>query len=186
MLHYLRRAGLKTTCFGYFVSRESFADIRQRLSHEIVKIAEQGEYVLIGHSLGGVLIRAAVEALPEHVARPNHVFLLGSPQKPARLAKSFTAFALFRALTQDCGALLASDDRMADIGRLHTPVTSIVGVKGIDWRYAPFYGQPNDGIVAVDEVSADWLTDQIRLPIVHGLLPSSRKVAQIILAQLGV
>ncbi|WP_265949935.1 esterase/lipase family protein [Dechloromonas sp. A34] len=64
LLRQLQRAGLKTATFGYLVSVDDFSSITARLVSRIEQLAAGGDYILIGHSLGGVLLRAAVGALP--------------------------------------------------------------------------------------------------------------------------
>ena len=184
LLHRLRRAGWKTRTFRYRARRGSFAEIRHRLEQEIADIADRDEYILIGHSLGGVLLRAALGELPAETARPRHLFLLGSPQKSARLARQLATNPVFRSLTADCGAVLASEERMAAIGAPDLPATAIVGTRGINHTRGPFPHEKNDGIVSADEVSADWLTDRVEVPVVHALLPASAHVAGIILARM--
>jgi pimeloyl-ACP methyl ester carboxylesterase len=85
MLQHLRRAGMTTTSFGYMTSTESFHSIQPRLVQRIVAVAATNNYIVIGHSLGGVLLRAALNSLPATAIRPHHVFLLGSPVHPPRL-----------------------------------------------------------------------------------------------------
>src|SRR5262245_34215628 len=65
LLRSLRRAGLATSSFGYVVLLEDFEQIRQRLASRIAALGARGDYVLIGHSLGGVLLRAALNSLPD-------------------------------------------------------------------------------------------------------------------------
>lgn len=77
--------------------------------------------------------------------------------------------------------MLASPERMNEVGALNEPATSIVGIRGIAATRSFFGEEPNDGVVAVSEASAKWITDQCQAPIVHTLLPSSRRVAEIIL-----
>lgn len=187
LLRKLRRAGLRTGSFAYWVSLEDFAGIRDRLIKQIAALAAGGDYVLIGHSLGGVLIRAALNALPMETRQPSHVFLLGSPLRPARLAQKLGAYRLYRLyrlLTGDCGQLLSSAVRMGEIGSVPAPTTGIAGIRSLPWKPDPFNGEANDGVVAVSEVSADWLTDQVRIEIAHTLLPSSNDVGEIILDRL--
>src|SRR5512138_3517547 len=86
LLHRLRRAGMKTGSFMYVPAFERFDSIVTRLTNRIERLAATGSYVVIGHSLGGVLLRAALNALPHDTARPRHVYLLGSPVLPSRLA----------------------------------------------------------------------------------------------------
>ena len=125
MLWHLRRAGVQTGTFGYATSIESFPAITGRLASRISRLAEQGDYVLIGHSLGGVLLRAALNALPPGTRQPRRVFLLGSPIGASRLAKLLHDHPLYRLLTRDCGQLLASEQRMQHVPALH--VLTIAG-----------------------------------------------------------
>jgi surfactin synthase thioesterase subunit len=87
MLRRLRRGGLQTSTFAYAVTVEDFASIRNRLAKRIQTIADLGEYVLIGHSLGGVLVRAALNSMADGANLPRHVFLLGSPIQSPRIAR---------------------------------------------------------------------------------------------------
>ena len=184
LLHRLKQAGLQTTTFGYLTAIEDFATIRRRLVSRLTEIARAEDYVLIGHSLGGVLIRAALNMLPQPVKRPRHVFLLGSPIQAARLAVRMQRNVLYRALTGDCGQLLVSPERMNEIGALHELATSIVGICRIANGKGPFGNEPNDGIVSVGEASASWLSDQRQVPVFHTLLPASGKVAELILREI--
>jgi len=49
---------------------QNFAQISNRLSSQIVRLADDGEYILIGHSLGGLLLRSALAALPMGTRAP--------------------------------------------------------------------------------------------------------------------
>lgn len=184
MLRHLRKAGIKTESFGYSVTLQPFSTIQTRLTKRIETLATKGDYILIGHSLGGVLIRAALGSLSAETRKPKHIFLLGSPVKAVSLAKRLRSNLFFRALTRDCGRLLGSDERMAKIPPPLPPTTGIAGIKGMSGKLSPFGSEPNDGVVSLSEVSADWLTYQIKLPIIHTLLPSSKQVAQIILQRI--
>ena len=184
LLHRLKRAGLRTATFGYAVTFESFTTIQRRLVSRLTRITGEQDYVLVGHSLGGVLIRAALNSLPQHVKRPSRVFLLGSPLQASRLAVRLKRNALYRTLTGDCGQLLASPERMNEIGALREFTTSIVGICRIANGKGPFGNEPNDGIVSVGEASASWLSDQRQVPVFHTLLPASGEVAELILREI--
>ncbi len=184
LLLQLRREGLQTSTFGYSVALEAFPEIRERLVARISELADKGSYVAVGHSLGGVLLRAALTSLPQAVRRPRHLFLLGSPVQPSRIAQKLGANPVYRGLAGDCGQLLGSTARMEEIGAMAVPTTAIVGRRGLHWPARVFAGEANDGVVAVSEASAEWIRDQVLVDCVHTLLPSSRRVGEIILGRL--
>jgi len=181
----LRRGGHGTSSFGYCAAFQPFETIRDRLCRRIARLAAAGEYAVLAHSLGGVLLRSALGALPASTRQPNHVFLLGSPIAPARRAKALRNRLLYRLLAGDCGQLLGSEARMAAIGPLAAATTSIAGTRGLRGTWGPFQDEPNDGVVAVSEVAADWISEEIRIPVIHTLLPCSRLVSDILLERLG-
>ena len=185
LLLQLRRAGLLTGTFGYSVALEAFPEIRDRLVARISAVAEKGSYAVVGHSLGGVLLRAALNSLPAAVRRPRHLFLLGSPVQPSCIAQRLGANPLFRGLAGDCGQLLGSTARMEEIGPMTVPTTAIVGRRGLPWPASVFAGEANDGVVSVAEASAEWIEDQVVVDCVHQLLPASRRVGEIILERLA-
>lgn len=186
LMRALRRSGLQTSSFGYVVASEDFRTITERLATRISRLAEQGDYVVIGHSLGGLLLRAALNTLPPGVRLPKYIFLLGSPVRSSRIAVTLNRNPVFRALTRDCGQLLGSEQRMAEIGTVRAvPIVGIAGIKGWSWKHGPFGAELNDGVVSLSEVSAEWLTEQVTLPVVHTLLPASKQVIKVILKRLG-
>jgi len=185
MLARLRRAGLHTETFGYGAALHDFDVIAARLCTRLQAIAARGEvYALIGHSLGGVLLRAALDTLPPGTPRPRHLFLLGSPIGTSRLAVRLRRRFLFRALAGDCGQMLGTPARMAGIAAANgdVPTTAIVGVRGL--AGGPFGTEPNDGVVARSEVVAPWLGEIVEIPVMHTLLPASGRVAEIVLQTL--
>ncbi len=184
MLRQLRRAGLRTNSFGYSVSRESFAQVVDRLVVRLRPLLAEEELVLVGHSLGGVLLRQALSLLGESGKRVHHLFLLGSPVQTARMARRLEGNPIYRLVTRDCGRLLGSTERMAAIGTPDVPTTAIVGTRGIGSARGPFGTEPNDGVVSLSEVSAGWLADQVLVPVMHTLLPSSQRVAAVMLERL--
>ncbi|MBZ0068581.1 MAG: alpha/beta fold hydrolase [Thiobacillus sp.] len=185
LLARLRAHGIHTHTLGYVATFQSAASIRKRLVARIEALATHGDYVLIGHSLGGVLLRAAVAALPPGTPLPRRIFLLGSPIQPSCLAQKLRRNWLFRALAGDCGQLLASPSRMAEIGAGLVPTISMVGVSGWTGRLSPFKDEANDGLVSVAEASAEWVSETIRIPAWHTYLPSNKQIAQLILERIS-
>ena len=186
LLWLLRRAGCKVRIFAYSVSFDAFSGIKARLVERISQVAAQGDYVLVGHSLGGVLLRAALNDLPSGMRKASHLFLLGSPVRPARLAQRLRNNLIYKTITRDCGRLLGSAERMAELGPVTVPTTVVVGVRGLPWPKDPFDGELNDGVVARSEICADWAGEEVHVPVGHTFLPASRCVARLILERIGV
>ncbi|WP_294273968.1 hypothetical protein [Propionivibrio sp.] len=63
---------------------------------------------------------------------------------------------------------------MSAIGSLEEATTGFAGVRGFENCGGLFGGEPNDGMVSVEEVSAPWLSNQKQVPVIHTLLPNSR------------
>jgi len=185
MLRRLRRAGLRTQSFGHWVSRQNFTTIVGHLGERLVRIAQSGEYVLIGHSLGGVLLREALRTAPPTIRPPQRLFLLGSPVQVPSIAARMGRNPLYRLFTGDCGRMLGSAERMGAIGPAAVPVTAIVGDRGWSLVAGLLPRGPHDGIVTVAETSAPWLTDVVQVPVAHMLLPSDVRVTRVILDRLS-
>ena len=185
LCRHLQRAGFQTSSFGYSTTIENFAGIKARLITRVSEIAATGEYALIGHSLGGVLLRAALNEMPVTITRPIQVFLLGSPILPSRLALRLKDNMVFRAIAGDCGQLLGSVSRMAEIGETNVPTTGIAGIRGLTLTKRAFGEAPNDGVVSVSEVSAPWIAQQHEASAIHTMLPANREIAELIVRQLN-
>lgn len=186
LLRRLERRGVTATSFGYVPALSRFADIRGRLVRRIISLADRGNYVLIGHSLGGLLLRAALAELPPGVRRPDRLFLLASPINASSLAQRFSKYSMFRLFSGECGRILASPSLMGDIADPHVPTTAIVGLKQFPLCRLFPVGMENDGIVSVSEVSADWLGDVVYIPVSHTFVPMSRITSDIIQNRLGI
>lgn len=180
----LRARGYPVGTFGYSTALSDFASIRDRLRDRILGMASQGPYALIGHSLGGVLLRSALQALPQGTRLPEKVFLLGSPVRSARLARRLRGHLLYRLATGDCGQLLASDERMEAIAPAPPSTVAIMGTRGIRGTRSAFGAEPNDGVVAISELQAPWIAEECRIPVVHTFLPSSARVAGLLIEHL--
>jgi len=74
---------------------------------------------------------------------------------------------------------------MQQIGPLSAPTTAIIGIRGLRLAGGPFSGELNDGLLAASEASAVWITDEVRVPVIHTLLPASRQVSTIMLQRLA-
>jgi hypothetical protein len=178
----LRRAGVRCHLFGYVTAVESFDRITARLARRLQQVTTR-RYVAIGHSLGGLLLRAAIDGLPTSVPRPEHLFLLGTPNQSPRVARRLQRWWPYRLIHGDCGQLLADPGRMGALPRPGIPTTIIAGTRGWRGRWSPFASEDNDGVVAVGEAAMDGV-NLVRLPEWHTFLMNNRQVLDVVLKQL--
>ncbi|NER81735.1 MAG: alpha/beta hydrolase [Leptolyngbya sp. SIO1D8] len=157
--------GWQTEQFSYFAFIESFNQISIRLRKHIRILANQGPYGIVAHSLGGLLIRAALGQTNIHP--PVHVVMLGTPNQSPRLAHLAWQLPPFQWLTGQCGFNLTQSNFFTTLPKLRSPYTIVAGNRGPRGRFSLFGDEANDGIVAVSETLLSTSDRLIELPVEH-------------------
>ena len=172
----LDAAGIRTKLFGYVAMVEGFAACRDRLQRVVDQEAADASAILIGHSLGTVLIRAAC---PQLRGPPLACFLLAPPSRASRAACAAAPHRLFRLMTGEMGQLLADADFMNALPLPTAPTTTTVyaGTGGPRGAWSPFAGEPNDGVLAVTETQLAGAATRL-VPAIHTFIMNSRVVAE--------
>lgn len=178
LLRQLRYAGCRTSSFAYLAALESLDRIVSRLTRNLQVLARRGDYLLIGHSLGGVLLRMALQRLPAGTRLPCRLVLVASPVKSPRMARWGQKNRLLQLFSSECGALLASRSRMAQLGAPPVPTLCVVGTRGMEKTRRAFFGQANDGILSVFEVEAPWAEEVWHVDDDHLELPSNAQLIE--------
>jgi len=179
LARFLRRAGHTTETFGYLGAVESFARIRDRLRVCLERIASTGRsYGVLGHSLGGLLLRAA---LPAVHPQPEHLVMLGTPNRPPRLAKRFRGFWPFRFITGEPGRRLRDPEFFAALPLPIVPYTIIAGTAGHRGPLSLFGAEQNDWVVAVSETLVSDADQPLLVPVGHTFMMSNRAVRAAVL-----
>ena len=132
---------------------------------------------LIGHSLGGVVIREMLESRDPHLARVGRVVCLGSPLRGSRTAARLARLPGGRRAIGTCIAELnARGGFTAWVPG--SEAGSIAGrvPLGLGRLFGPF-PEPNDGTVAVAETRVDG-ADHVVLPVSHFAFLWSKRVAE--------
>jgi hypothetical protein len=172
----LRRAGHRTELVAYSGTLESYGRIVARVRYRLETTAGGREpYAVVGHSLGGLVMRAALDHWPADRPLPRHLVMLGTPNRSPRLARRFHRWWPYRLVNGECGQLLAEPaffDRLPVPG---VPTTVIAGTKGLPRAVSLFNGTPNDGVVAVEETRLASAT-LIELPASHTFMMNNRQV----------
>lgn len=180
----LRRAGHHTLFFGYSPTLESVASIADRLTERLRGLARQRRPVgVVGHSLGGLLLRMALPRVPELAV--HRLVMLGTPNRPPRLARRASLWPPFRWLTRDCGRFLACAEYLPELPLPAVPYTLIAGTAGPRGRWSPFGDEANDGVVAVSEVAFRDTDQPILFPVLHTFLMNDACVQGTIVRIMG-
>jgi hypothetical protein len=168
---YLQQSGWVTEQFSYLAVSETFDRIVERLRVRLQVLASQGNYGIVAHSLGGLLVRAALGL--NYLEMPQHVVMLGTPNQPPRLAPHAWRLAPFRWWTGQCGLNLTNPDFFGSLPRIKSPYTIVAGTGGLRGFWSPFGDELNDGIVALNETRLSHQDRIIQLPVLHSFMMNS-------------
>ena len=162
LTRFLQRRGYRPGRLGYVAAVEGFERIRTRVRRRLEVLALAGEpYAVIGHSLGGLALRAALSGLEP---APVHLIMLATPNQPPRLASRLHRRWPYRLVCGESGQLLARQEFFAQLPLPRVPYTTIAGSGGPCGPRSPFGYDANDWIVAVEETK---ITSADRPTIFH-------------------
>ncbi len=171
----LRRAGHRPILFGYSPTFETLQGASGRLVELIDRRVDTGDYALVGHSLGTVIIRTALGQLENRM--PAACFFLAPPMVACQAARFFSRFRLYRLLTGEMGQLLADDTFMRHLPMPASPTRIYAGVGGPRAAWLPFGMEANDGILSVSEATGSFAGDVVEMPSIHTFIMHSKRVA---------
>jgi hypothetical protein len=174
----LRRWGYGTELFGYAAVAQGYDAIVSRLIERMERVSRAGPYAVIGHSLGGVLLRSALA----HVTgpMPQHLIMLGTPNQPPCLAQALGVRWVYRRVMGECGVNLSSPLFYAGLPLPQIPYTIVAGTAGPRGRWSPFGDEPNDGVVAVSETRICDNDSLVLLPVTHTFMMNNARVHEAI------
>jgi hypothetical protein len=169
----LRASGIHVQLFGY----STFVPFKTSLNRLVKRVSGLGvdEPFMVGHSLGCVLIRAALPRLAGR--QPAGCFLIAPPNNVPRAARFFASNPLYRFFTRDSGQLLSDETFMAALPVPEGTVRVYAGTAGYRGKLSPFREEPNDGILAVSETTLTAAHAPLLVPALHTFIMNSEAVA---------
>lgn len=172
----LAARGLKPTLFGYSAALESFERCVQRLVTRIEQTVGEPPYILIGHSLGTVIIRAALPRLTAN--SPKACFFLAPPSTACKAAVYFARNPVFKLLTGEMGQLLASEAFMSSLPVPQVPTKIYAGIGGPRGKWFPLGGEENDGLLTVSETRGALDYPVMKVSALHTWIMNSGEVGE--------
>lgn len=170
----LQRAGIRPHLFGYSVTFERWDTCVQRLQRFINRHVKTHDYIVIGHSLGSVLTRAA---LPGLTHKPVACFLLSPPTQASKAARHFAPYRFAKLLGGEMAQLLANQQFMESLPPNDVPTKIYAGTAGPRGPYSPFGDEINDSVLTIKEMVLPNVPMQT-VPVLHTFIMNSKVVAR--------
>lgn len=174
---------------GFSVYSFSYPSVRADLSANAARLArfldtlDADTVHLVGHSLGGILIRALFQDHPRR--KPGRIVTLGTPHGGCRVAQHLNRHAFWhRAMGKGVAQLLAGEPQNWTPPR---EIGVICGTRSFGlgrWLYRGL-PRPNDGLLTVKESAFPAAQEHLALPVSHTGMMFSRMVARQIAAFLN-
>lgn len=173
--HRLRRAGFDARTFSYPSVASNLLENAERL-HGYMHALDASAVHLVGHSLGGLVIRALFHQHPDQP--PGRVVTLGSPHRGSYPAKILARTAPGRKLTgRSIQQLLAGFPQHWQMPQRDFGVIAGDRPVGLGLLF-PGFPKPNDGVVTLAETQLPGATDHITVHVSHTAMIVSNRVAR--------
>lgn len=164
------RRGYDVHNLGYPSRRSPIEQLAESISHRIRDIASAtGALDVVTHSMGGIVLRAAVAAgvLPAELV--HRVIMLAPPNHGSELADRMRDFRVYRFATGPAGQQIGTNDDSVP-RRLPPPpfeVGIVAGRRSGNPVFARVLGSENDGKVTVEATRLDGMRDLVVVDRAH-------------------
>ncbi len=170
----LSEDGYTVIGFDYPSTRISIPESAEYLHSVLASLDDIDSIDVVGHSMGGLLLRAYIMQYRE--PRFRRAVMLGVPNKGAQIADFLKRNPLFKAVMGPAGQqLVTGKDGLID--KLPTPDFEfgvLAGGKSAARGYNPLLPGDNDSTVTVASTRLHGATDFILLPIIHSFLMTDK------------
>ena len=170
----VRRVGHHPILFGYSLTFETLQGATARLVRLIERRVDTTHYALVGHSLGTVIIRAALGQLENRA--PSACIFLAPPMLACKAAQFFSRFRLYKWAMGEMGQLLAQDAFMQGLPMPTVATRIYAGVGGPRASWLPFGLDANDGILGLSEATGSFTAQAVQVPAFHTFIMNSTPV----------
>lgn len=176
----LEDAGFRVHRVGYKSLQDTPDEIMADVSHQITNccLDRSPRVHFVGHSLGGLLIRAYLtNSKPENLGR---VVLIGTPSHGTEIVDNLRHKWWFQVLGPMAASLGTGPDSFPNsIGRPDYPLGVIAGRKMNGVPNEHMLPGDDDGLVSIESTKVDGMADFIVLDVSHSAMRWDADVAQL-------
>ena len=163
------RRGYQVHNLGYPSRRAPIEELAENVGHRVLHVAGNGAVDVVTHSMGGIVLRAAVAAgiLREEAVR--RVVMLAPPNHGSELADRLQDFRVYRFATGPAGQQIGTNEHSVP-RRLPAPpfeVGIIAGRKSTNPFFGRVLGAESDGKVTVESTQLEGMRDRVIVDHAH-------------------
>jgi hypothetical protein len=175
----LEDAGWRCARLSYPSTRRSIPEHVAWLEAVLAGLAEDGQarcVHFVTHSLGGILVRAALAGgRPWRAALPvEQLVMLGPPNQGSVFASRLAGVRMFRWLYGETGVGLVPE-QVRLIPPPDVPFLIIAGARGNARGWNPWLPGDDDGVVALEETHLDGAVDHRVIRSIHAFLAAHKE-----------
>jgi len=163
------RRGYQVHNLGYPSRRARIEELAENVGKRVLHLAGNGPVHVVTHSMGGIVLRAAVAggSLPSEAVR--RVVMLAPPNHGSELADRLRDFRVYRFATGPAGQQIGTNEDSVP-RRLPPPpfeVGIIAGRKSTNPVFASVLGAESDGKVTVESTQLEGMRDRVIVDRAH-------------------
>lgn len=177
---HLRKQGYAVLNLTYPSTKLPLEALVEEIHAKIADFAEGATTHFVGHSMGGLLIRAYLTRYrPPTLGR---VVMLGTPNHGSEVADFLKDWRLFRRVFGPAGQQhITNQAAIAPLfGPVDYPLGIIAGDRSLDVVCRRIIGKPNDGKVSIESTKLEGMADHCVVPVSHLMLTYRRRVNRLI------
>lgn len=178
----LETAGYATAVADYKSIGRTPEEIIADVSQQITSFRSDSIRIIhfVGHSLGGLLIRAYLDSIK--VPNLGRVVLIGSPSKGTPIVDYFRDSWILK-LAGPAASSLGTDEKSfpRTLSAPYYPIGIIAGISSA-FNNDGFIPGEDDGIVPVESTKIEGMTDFISVQVSHSSMPRSEEVGNQVIA----